>query len=253
MIRWLLPLVLLALPALAEDERIVAGLSQDNISITATFDGSDILIYGAVKRDSPAPEGAPLQVIVTVRGPSTALTVRRKDRRFGIWLNNAAVRIDRAPSFYSVTTSAPLAESLREVEDLRHRITIPRAVRSVGISSEADNAPLFVEALLRVREAEGHYLLSEGSVQLSEETLFRADVALPSALTEGDYLVRIFITRDGRVIDTISHDIFVRKAGLERFLFHLAQEQALLYGLLALLLAVGAGWGASAVFSRLRW
>ena len=54
MIRALPALLLLALPAVAE-ESIVAGMSQNRVSITADFDGSEILIYGAVKRETPAP------------------------------------------------------------------------------------------------------------------------------------------------------------------------------------------------------
>ena len=54
-----LALLLLAAPATAAPEAIVAGLSQNRVSITADFDGSEILIYGAVKRDAPAPAGAP--------------------------------------------------------------------------------------------------------------------------------------------------------------------------------------------------
>ena len=54
------------------------------------------------------------------------------------------------------------------------------------------------------------------------------------------------------MIDVQESQIDVRKAGLERFLFALAQDQPLLYGLASLLLAVFAGWGASEVFRRLR-
>ena len=80
MIRLLAALILSSLPALAE-ENIVAGMSQNRVSITADFDGSEILIYGAVKRETPAPVGrGALEVIVTVEGPSTPVTVRRKAR-----------------------------------------------------------------------------------------------------------------------------------------------------------------------------
>ncbi|MDZ4085659.1 MAG: TIGR02186 family protein, partial [Tabrizicola sp.] len=113
MIRALALLLALSLPAVAQDapatqEVIVAGMSQNRVSITADFDGSEILIYGAVKRDSPPPEGGPLEVIVTVEGPSSPVAVRRKDRVAGIWINNASVRVDSAPSFYAVATTGPL-------------------------------------------------------------------------------------------------------------------------------------------------
>jgi hypothetical protein len=62
----------------------------------------------------------------------------------------------------------------------------------------------------------------------------------------------MFLLRDGRVIDAQDRVIGVRKEGLERFLFNLAQDQPLIYGLLSILLAVVAGWGASAAFRLVR-
>ncbi len=233
-------------------ERIVAGLSQNRVSITASFDGSEILIYGAVKREEPAPTTAPLEVIITVEGPSTPLMVRRKEKVAAIWLNRASVNIDAAPSFYAVLTTGPLAAILSNTEDQRHGITIDRAIRAVGISSEADNAPDFVDALQRIRVNSEMYRVAEGAVELVEETLFRADVVLPSNLVEGDYRVRIFLLRDGRVIDDQARVIGVRKAGLERFLFNLAHAQPFIYAALSLLMAAFFGWAASAGFRFLR-
>jgi uncharacterized protein (TIGR02186 family) len=241
----------IALPAAAQ-EQIIAGMSQNRVSITADFDGSEILIYGAVKRDTPPPEGKPLEVIVTVEGPSTPVAVRRKGRVAGIWVNNASVNIDSAPSFYAVATSGPLTHILSDTDNLRYGITIERVIRAIGISAEAEKAGEFVLALLRVRTNEGRYRILEGKVELTEETLFRTDIVLPANLTEGEYKVRLFLLRDKRVVASQERVIGVRKEGLERFIFNLAQEQPLIYGLLSLILAALAGWGASAAFRLIR-
>jgi uncharacterized protein (TIGR02186 family) len=251
MIRAFALLLTLALPAAAQ-EVIVAGMSQNRVSITADFDGSEILIYGAVKRDAPAPEGGPLEVIVTVEGPATPVAVRRKDRVLGIWVNNASVKVDSAPSFYAVATTGPLNHILSDVDNLRHGITIERVIRAIGIAEEADKAGEFVLALLRVRTNEGRYRVLEGKVELTEDTLFRTDVVLPANLTEGEYKVRLFLLRDKRVIASQERVIGVRKEGLERLIFNLAQQQPLAYGLLSLILAGLAGWGASAAFRLIR-
>jgi uncharacterized protein (TIGR02186 family) len=178
--------------------------------------------------------------------------VRRKERRAGIWVNTDAVEIDRAPVFYAIATTGFLKDILSETEDLRHRISIPRAIRAVGITAQARDAPQHLEALLRVQEASGNYRLAERSVQFTEETLFRTDVTLPADLTEGSYRVRIFLTREGRVIDSFERQINVNKTGVERFLFNLSREQPLVYGALSLLIAVAAGWGASQIFRLMR-
>ena len=224
-----LALLLFAAPAHAES--IVAGLSQNRVSITADFDGSEILVYGAVKRDAPAPDGC------------VACTPRP---------NTDAVHIDAAPSFYAVATTGPLASILSDTDDLRYRITLDRAIRAVGAATETGDPAEFIAAMERIRIAERRYRILQGAVEFTEDTLFRADIVLPANLTEGEYTVRMFLLRDGRVIDAQDRVIGVRKEGLERFLFNLAQDQPLIYGLLSILLAVVAGWGASAAFRLVR-
>ena len=125
MIRLIALFLLLAMPAKAEE--IVLGLSRDEVAITATFDGSEILIFGAIKRDAPARTDSDLGVIVTVAGPDVPVTVRKKDRRLGIWVNTESVEIDVAPSFYAVATNRPLKEILNDSEDLNTRISTARA------------------------------------------------------------------------------------------------------------------------------
>ncbi len=251
-LRALLALLLLAALPAAATEQIVTGLSQNRVQITANFDGSEILIYGAVKRDAPLPEDSRLDVIITVEGPQTPLVIRRKERVAGIWLNRSEVTVDSAPEFYAIATNGPLEEILSETDDLRHHISIPLAIRAVGISQEAAESELFTEALARIRIAEDRFRLALNSVQLIEQTLFRTDVALPANLTDGKYVVRLFILREGHVIDSQERVIDVRKAGLERLLFNLAHERPLLYGVLSLIMAAVAGWGASAAFRFVR-
>lgn len=246
MFRLISLLVLLALPA--QSEEIVLGLSRDEVAITANFDGSDVMIFGAVKREAPAPDEAPLQVIITLAGPSESVLVRRKERRFGIWMNADTVEVDEAPSFYAVATSAPFRDALSAVEDLRYGISIPRVIRSVGAPAEVANSETFTAALIRIRAAAGLYQILDSQIDLEEETLFRGQIALPAALTEGDYVARIFITRGGVVIDEYQTSIAVYKAGLERFLFEMSRNQPFWYGIMSLAIAISAGWLASAVF-----
>lgn len=250
--RWLGILVvtflIAALPLRAADEQVVLGLSQNRVSITANFDGSEILIFGAVKRQAPIPEGDPLEVIVAIEGPQEALTVRRKDKRFGIWINTEAVDISAAPAFYAVATSAPFNGILTATEDLRYHVSVPRAIRSVGNASQAEHPEEFTDAVIRIRSNKGLYQLLEGAVRFDQQTLFRTNIALPSNLTEGDYKTRVLLTRGGNVVSQYETIIDVRKVGLERFLFNLSRERPLIYGLLSLAIAIAAGWGASAIF-----
>ncbi len=247
--RLVLLLCFVALPLRAEE--VVLGLSKDKVAITATFEGSEILIFGAVKREEPIPD-VPLDVVIAVAGPSEPVTVRRKDRRFGIWVNTDVVVLDSAPSFYAVATTGPLDKVMSDTEDLRHRVSIPRAIRSVGAASMAEDAERFTDALIRIRRDQGAYAMREGAVVLDQETLFRGAIQLPANLTEGEYLTRIFLTREGRVVSQLETVIDVQKVGLERWLYTLSRQQPLVYGLMSLAIAIAAGWGASAAFQAMR-
>jgi len=248
MLRFLALFFVLALPAKAEE--IVLGLSRDEVAITATFEGSEILIFGAIKRDAQVQLEGDLGVIVTVAGPDRPVTVRKKDRRFGIWVNTDAVDVDVAPTFYAVATNRPLEEILTFTEDLNTRISTERAIRSVGATIE--NAENFTEALIRIREGQGLYQTLPTGVSVAEEALFRTLIPLPANLTEGDYKAEIYLTRGKQIVDLYSTVIPVKKVGLERWLYNLAHNNAFLYGLMSLAIAIFSGWGASAIFTVFR-
>ena len=129
---------------------------------------------------------------------------------------------------------------------------MPLAIRSVGAPSQIVDAPAFSDALIRLRMRDGLYTVDENSVDVVQQTLFRADFDLPANLTEGNYTVRILLLRDRKVLDEQTEVIRVSKVGLERWLYATSRNEPALYGLLALAIAVFAGWAAAAVFRFVR-
>lgn len=252
MLRIALVLLALAQPAMAQ-EHVVVGLSEDRVSITTDFEGSEIFVFGAVRRDAPPPEAPRLDVIVTVEGPRGPVDVRQKSRVAGIWINQDSGVIDAAPSFYAVAGTGPVDAILAADEDRRFRISIPRRVGQVVTMPGIADPPRFAEALVRLRSASGAYREGGEPVELAEDTLFSTSFQLPANLVEGAYEVRIFLLRGGHLIDAYSRQIEVSKVGLEQFLYALAHDYPMIYGALALVIAVVAGWGASAFFRLLRY
>jgi uncharacterized protein (TIGR02186 family) len=245
--RWLLLiLTLIAIPARAGE--IVGGLSQNRVSLTANFSGSEILIFGAIRHDAPrAADTPPFDVIITVEGPRQPVAIWRKARRFGIWVNVDVAYMASVPSFYAVATTAPLHQILDPDEDERLRISPVQAIRPEQVTGGVPDPAVFPAALLRLREAAQAYQRLDRWIFLDRDILFRATVRLPANLTEGAYTTRMYLVREGRVVHDFRTAIFVRKEGLERWLSQLAYEQPWLYGLMALAIALLAGWGASEV------
>ncbi len=243
-------LLFAALPVRAEE--VIAGLSQNRVSLTVNFEGSEILIFGAVRRESPLPEESRLDVVVAVEGPPMPAVIWRKARRAGIWVNAERQDVRAAPSFYAVAATAPLREILSPEADLTYRISTRLAIFEARGTVDVRDPAAFTEALIRIREREGLYQQRDDAVELERDTLFSTRITLPKNIVEGRYAARIFLLREGDVIDEFETFIDVRKAVLERWLYNLAFEQPVLYGLLSLALAVFFGWGAAALFRLVR-
>ncbi len=232
-------------------ETVVTGLSTDKIALTATFNGSNLFVFGAVRRDAPIPvDAAPLDVIITVKGPARSVTVRRKERRFGIWVNAELVRVRRAPSFYAIATTRPLDELINQTDQLRYDIGMDQAVRLVGGSLE-DSAP-FTKALIRLKKSDGSYAQLDEAVSLAQDTLFQTSIHMPANLVEGEYSAQFFLVRDDKIISSANATILVEKTGIERWLYNLSRQQPLSYGLMSVGLALIAGWLAAAGFALAR-
>lgn len=252
----LLMLLLSALPAGANE--IVGALSQNRVSLTANFSGSEILIFGAIRRDPHEilvedPDlASAFDIVVVIEGPREPVVIWRKDRRAGIWVNVDALTLPSVPSFYAVATTAPLDQIISPETDAEYRISVRQAIRAEQSIGEVGDRAMYSEALLRIRERAAQYLSLDRFVHLDRAVLFRANVRLPANLTEGAYTTRMYLVRDGAVVSQYRTAIFVRKDGLERWLNQLAYDQPLLYGLLALVIAVAAGWGASVLFRVIR-
>ncbi|HKQ44891.1 MAG TPA: TIGR02186 family protein [Rhizomicrobium sp.] len=243
--RWALPALLLAmaLPARAED--LVSGISQDIIQITSNYTGTDIVVFGAIER----PQGAQgRDIVVVVRGPEETMTVRRRDRIAGIWVNRDAARFEGLPAYYYLASTGPIGRIAPREALTRYGIGL-QALRPSAIGSHHDPEP-FRQAAIRQHRRMGLYAESPGSIDFLSESLFRTRVPVPASVTRGQYNVEVYLFRDGEVVSAQSTPLFVDATGLERRLFNMAQNAPLTYGLTCVFMAMLLGWISSVLFRR---
>jgi uncharacterized protein (TIGR02186 family) len=237
-------LVMLASPAAAA-ENLVSGLSQDTIQITSSYNGAEIVVFGAIER--PASDERP-DIVVVVRGPEVDMRVRRKDRVAGIWINRNRVVLRGMPSYYFAASSEPLTKTASQNTRRQYGLGLdsvtPRATRGPH-----DPEP-FRKALIRHQESAGLYLQREGSVQFLSGTLFRVHVPLPASAPRGKYTASVYLLRKGQVIDARSSYLSIDQAGLERRIFDFSRADPLAYGFSTVLMAVLFGWLSSLAFRR---
>ena len=245
-------------------EAVVADLSKRLVAITTGFAGTDVLLFGAIQGKDDG------DVVVVVRGPIQRTTVRRKARVAGVWINRDRMVFDNVPAFYAVSASGPLDKlvptSVARVTgigasnlDIRTAPPTPAgqcrdalATTGGGATSPSTSSELaqYCAALIRNKRRDGLFIKGGEVIFLPGRKLFRTTIRFPANVPVGRYTVLVYVVRDGQVVASQSNALVINKTGLEAEVFDFAHEQAALYGLIAVVLALVAGWGAGQIFRR---
>lgn len=253
--------VLLTLAGLAfggpvRADQLVTDLSEHKIAIRSNFTGTQILLFGAIEANGPDERALNRDIVVVISGPARAVTVRRKARVGGIWINHDSVTFPKVPGYYAVASTRPL-EVTASIDVLqREQIGIDNVNLGAPVAQGMDGSEEilspddekdFLKALIRNKRRDKLFINDPGGVVFLGQTLFRVTVDIPANVPVGLYTATVFLLRDGQVVDAIASPLYIDKSGLERFLYRFAHGDALLYGLLAVLGSAAAGWLASAV------
>ncbi len=235
---------LLALsPARAED--LVSGISQDVIEITSNYTGSDIVVFGAIERPNDA---GTRDIVVVVRGPETDVTVRKKDRVAGLWINRDQATLRGMPSYYFIASTRPVSQ-IASTYTLKNFGLGLANLEPASYHSHHDVEP-FRAALVRRMQREALYSETATAVEFLSETLFRVRVPVPASVPRGQYNVDVYLFRDGNAVSAQTTPLFVDQTGLERRLYNFAHSEPFIYGVSTVLLAAFLGWLSSLLFRQ---
>jgi uncharacterized protein (TIGR02186 family) len=236
----LLVLSLLCWGSAARAEELVADLTSHLIAITTGFTGASVVLFGAT--DGPG------DVIVAVRGPEREMTVRRKSRVAGIWVNTQQVTFVNLPSFYAVAASRPIADILSPAAAAFYRLGIANLKLAASTPAPSVVVDAFRTALERTQQEAGLYVERMGKVDFLGERLFRTTITFPSNVPTGTYLVEVFLVRDRDIVSGQTTPLVVSRVGVDAAVFEFSTRQPGFYGAIAVLTAVVAGWLASLPF-----
>lgn len=242
--------ILAAFPAQAE--RLIVSVSNDRVTVTSNYDGEELVLFGAIERDG-APAGRSYDLVVTVSGPPADLVTRRKERKFGIWVNVDSRQFINVPSYLAVFANRPFdaiaaPELRRNLQIGLDHILLTQRVGPDYADVVASDP--FRRAFLRLRSDRGLYRENAGAVTFLTPTLFRTSIPLPAEVPIGDYAVDVKLLSDGALVGRTVTRFEIVKVGFEQFVATAARLQPLLYGLVTVTMALITGWFASIIFRR---
>ncbi|MBL4615709.1 MAG: TIGR02186 family protein [Magnetovibrio sp.] len=242
---FIVPLLVALHTAPAHSEGLDVDLSKPDVRLDVSFKGSELLLFGAKDRDA--------DIIVVVRGPDKNTPIRHKKRVAGIWVSTDEVVFEDAPAFYALAATKPVDFILPKEILTQERIGtdyLNLKAKSAPDGVDAKTIQEYRDGLVRNMIAKGLYSGENAPIDLVGKQLFRTTLWFPANIQVGDYVVDTYLVKNSRIESHQSAQLQVHKVGIEAEIFSFAHEHALIYGLLAILIAVVSGWSANAVFRK---
>ena len=222
---------------------LVTDLSNKRIEIRYSFDGADLILFGAVGSSAVDPVNDEFDVVIVVRGPEVETVVRQKQKVGPIWVNADSLSFPTAPGYYAVAASRSLSNIASDAAFASYGIGfdhLPLLARTERGLAAPD--PAFRAALFRLQASKELFRQERDQVTHIGEGLFKTDIRLPANVPVGEFLVETFIFREGSIVARNRIPLTVDKEGFERAAYDFAHGYPFLYGITAVLVALSAGW-----------
>jgi uncharacterized protein (TIGR02186 family) len=236
-----IPLALAETPARAGDTQASVTVTPSDVRIGFFYSGQELEVASRAGRS--------MDVVLTIRGKDEPLTLKRKGRKFGfLWMNVGEVHYEAVPVLYMLRSSRPLEEVAPL--DVLDRLGIGLESLHHAVS-EGTGREVFDE-LVKLKESDRLYSIEEGGVTVSPaegggiaaSSLFE----LPAKAPVGHYDVDFFGFEGGQGERLGTAGIELGRSRSVSFVTGLLERHGLLYGCMAVTIAVIAGLGTGLIF-----
>ncbi len=238
----------------AQAERLIVSVSNHRVTVTPNYAGEELVLFGSVEKDDKTPANRNnYDLVVTVSGPRADMVTRRKERRFGIWVNNDYRQFLKVPTYLAIFSNRTFDAIAPPEVQRRQQLGLNNVLLTQRVGPDyADVVPddAFRSAFVRLRSQHGLYREETSAVTFLTPTLFRTGIPLPGEVPIGTYDVDIKLFADGALVTRTDTAFEIVKVGFEQFVATAARQNGFTYGLVTAFMALMTGWMASIVFRK---
>ena len=220
---------------------LISGISTNEINIDTKFKGAQILLFGA--------KGDAGNIVITVRGPKKNFLVTKKQKILAVWYNGARINFENSYSFFSIFSTFNNGEIQEDImSDLELGKDFLEFSTNNKISDKNNND--FKAQLIEKMEKNNLYNNNVSKVEFLDETLFKVMLNFPKNIVRGIYTVELYLIKENTLISFQSIPIYVNQIGISAKISDFAIQQDMIYGIIAVMLALIVGWLANYIFAR---
>lgn len=208
--------------------------SPQAILIGAQFNGAKLHVSDKIANDE--------NVIVQILGSDQESHFKLKGKVGGIfWMTVAHLTFKHAPNLYMIYAPSSLASYINKL-NLGYNAVFSK----IEIEPSANDKNKVLNDFLKLKEKEGLYKINTNGIsyeQKGEYKKFNADIALPPKIAPGTYEIVVYKLDKNNEIKGVERDTFnVELTGFPKFISKMAYNHSLLYGTLAVIIAILAGF-----------
>ncbi len=232
-------------------QKVVTSASKNVVEIGLSYSGDRIFFFGV----NPVP-GSDVVIKLTAE-KEEAVKLSMKGKVGPLWMTVKQYEVTGAPFIYKIHTNKSLdqiisKETAQELELGYDAVRYKMKMHLIRGESAPEDADVVWKGLLKIKERGNLYNIVEDPkrLEVAEGKLFKHYFRFPAAATEGRYLVESYCFQNGQLVGYGKDVIQIKKVGLENWLTQTSKNQALFYGIMAVLIALGAGLLVGVIFRK---
>ncbi len=224
-----------ALPVQAADAPVQLKLATDTIEISTFYNGTTLEVTGNVPADA--------DVILQVSGPKHDVHLKEKGKVAGfLWMNKTDVSLENTPAVYMLYTPAGSAEKFINPE---FAVGYKALLQDITIEPATEDKMFIFDEYVKLMEKSGVYAINDAAIHYgdtgNDSKSYKATLNIPSKMSAGDYTVEAIAVRNGAVLSRKTENLNLELSGFPKIISNLAYGRPLLFGFMAVFIALGTG------------
>jgi uncharacterized protein (TIGR02186 family) len=232
-------------------QKVVTAASKNLVEIGLSYHGDEIHFFGV----SPVRDCDLIVRLTAEKSEEVKLSVKGRVGPF--WMSVKQYDVTDAPFMYKIHSTKPIEQIVSPGTSQELELGYAAVQKKMklhlarGDAAPDDPAKVF-KGLVKIKEDANLYniIADPKRLEIAEGRLFKHYFRFPPAATEGRYVVESFAFKEGQLLGYGKDVIQIKKVGLEHWLTEMSQNQPVFFGIMAVVIALGAGLLVGMIFKK---